>query len=95
MRELKKKLSIRNVSNLLSDKQMKATIGGSGDPGNPGHNCWIDETFWIRVTGDPRDRPCMGGEVCWFNEPALIDVIYGSCKTTTSSGNYTCECIPW
>ena len=70
MRTLKKKLSVGNVSNLLSDKQLKATIGGSG--GISG--CSTDYPFG-----------CMfGGSNCWEYDESY-NVFWGICKPVSSS----------
>ena len=85
MRTLKKKLSVGNVSNLLSDRQLKATIGGSGGIGNPG-NC-------AYVIGGLYDDACINEySDCWFGDNNGI--VWGECRTR-GGFETRCICVPF
>ena len=78
----KKKSSIRNVSNLLSDKELKAAIGGSGDPGT----CQID--YYVPYS-------CLlASSLCFIYDEWNHKIIDGQCKTINTGFEPTCECRP-
>jgi len=83
MENLKKKFSVKNVFDLLSDKQLKATMGGSG-----GFDDDIDECIEFNPLID--EWMCKR-EFCWYKDEETWEMVYGFCAGSHSAGTCRCE----
>jgi len=80
-----KRINLRGFSEVLSEKELKNVLGGSGGFGD-GH-CWLDDYHFPNA--------CMiDGSICWIKDENSIYDVYGQCRTVsdTWTETYSCEC---